>query len=126
MILPALNRGGYTFRTQVLIGLRPGGRKHKIDVVAADRTGREYLISMKWQQTSGTAEQKVPFEVICLTEAIRIEPQYVGAYLVLGGTGWTLRNFYVGRGLDQHLTSAKQVAIVTLETFIAKANQGKL
>jgi len=24
------------------------------------------LISLKWQQSSGTAEQKVPFEVICL------------------------------------------------------------
>jgi len=43
------------------------------------------LISMKWQQVSGTAEQKVPFEVICLIEALKNNGgRYSKAYLVLG------------------------------------------
>lgn len=37
---------------------------------------------MKWQQVSGTAEQKVPFEVICLMEAVATGA-YQKAYLVL-------------------------------------------
>jgi hypothetical protein len=80
---------------------------------------------MKWQQTSGTAEQKVPFEVISLAE-IALSEHYAGAYLVLGGTGWPLRDFYTGGGLERHLVHADKVKIVTLEEFVAKANQGKL
>ena len=74
MVLPALKRGGYSYRKQVLVGSRPGGGRHKVDL-AAEKSGDEFLISMKWQQSSGTAEQKVPFEIICLAEAIRGNPQ---------------------------------------------------
>ena len=80
---------------------------------------------MKWQQVSGTAEQKVPFEIICLLEALDAGP-YAKAYLVLGGEGWTLRNFFVGEGLKKYLAYADKVEIVTLESFVAKANLGKL
>jgi hypothetical protein len=41
-----------------------------LDAVA-EKDERQILISVKWQQVSGTAEQKVPFEVICLVEASR-------------------------------------------------------
>ncbi len=68
IVLPALAQGGYKYRKQVLVGARPGGRDHKIDVLAEDKTGHSYLTSMKWQQVGGTAEQKVPFEVICLID----------------------------------------------------------
>ena len=34
------------------------------------KNGRQFLVSVKWQQVSGTAEQKVPFEVICLVEPV--------------------------------------------------------
>ena len=124
MILPALERGGYTYTTQVNIGTRLGGGRHFVDAIA-ERNGSKWLVSLKWQQTSGTAEQKVPFEVISLAEAL--EPgEYAGSYLVLGGAGWTLRNFYTGGGLKKHLANADKVQIVTLEDFVARANQGKL
>ena len=83
------------------------------------------LLSVKWQQTGGTAEQKVPFEVICLAETIR-SGGYTKAYLVLGGEGWKLRQFYTSGGLAEHLRGASRVEIVTLEGFIARANQGRL
>ncbi len=124
MILPALKRGGYTYVTQQQIGERFGGGKHFVDVVA-EKEGQRYLVSLKWQQVSGTAEQKVPFEVICLAEAIR-EGGFAKAYLVLGGEGWKLRNFYVGGGLKDYLANAEKVDILTLEGFVARANQGKL
>ena len=85
MILPALKRGGYTYVTQQQIGERFGGGKHFVDVVA-EKEGQRYLVSLKWQQVSGTAEQKVPFEVICLAESIR-EGGFAKAYLVLVKVG---------------------------------------
>ena len=124
MVLPSLRRGGYDFKTQVGIGARPGGRAHKVDVIAA-KEGRSWLVSMKWQQVGGTAEQKVPFEVICLADAVS-SGSYEAAYLVLGGSGWTLRDFYTGGGLKTHLPLAEKVRIVTLEDFIGRANQGAL
>jgi hypothetical protein len=70
-------------------------------------------------------EQKVPFEVICLAEAVG-SGEYDGAYLVLGGPGWSLRGFYTGDGLRKHLSNADKVKIVTLEDFAATVNQGRL
>ena len=99
-------------------------RKHKVDAAAA-KDGRQVLISLKWQQVGGTAEQKVPFEVICLTVAVRAD-SYAKAYLVLGGEGWTLRDYYTSGALAEHLRDAESVEIVTLEAFVALANSGRL
>jgi hypothetical protein len=124
MILPALVQGGYTFEKQVLLGRRLGIGRHLVDAVA-EKDGRKILISLKWQQVSGTAEQKVPFEVICLLEALHAG-NHDKAYLVLGGEGWSLRNFYTSGGLKPFLVGADKVDVVTLEGFVGRANQGKL
>ena len=124
MILPALDCGGYDHQEQVPIGDRLGCGRHVIDVVAQKGTD-SFLISVKWQQVSGTAEQKVPFEVICLLDAME-RTTYAKAYLVLGGEGWKLRDFYVGGGLHRFVIGGNRVEIMTLEGFIARANQGKL
>jgi len=124
MVLPALERGGYSYKTQVRIGDRLGGGTHSVDVVA-ERDEVYLLISVKWQQVSGTAEQKVPFEVICLEEALKTG-SYQRAFVVLGGEGWKLRKFYVEGGLNAYLKLSGRVEVVTLEAFIARANMGKL
>ena len=124
MVAPALRLGGYEFRKQVLLGSRPGGRKHNVDAVAT-KGGKSIVGSLKWQQVSGTAEQKVPFEVICLSELV-LTNRCEKAYLVLGGEGWTLRPFYLNGGLSRHLVHAESVSIVTLERFIGLANRGAL
>ena len=124
MILPALDRGGYTWRVQAETGTRPGGRRHQVDAVAT-KDAQDTLVSLKWQQTSGTAEQKVPFEVICLADAIRLK-KADRAFLVLGGDGWTLRDYYVSGALSDHLIHAGLVQVVTLEAFVRLANSGKL
>lgn len=124
MVLPALQRGGYECRRRVEIGRRLGLGRHIVDVVA-ERDADRLLISLKWQQVSGTAEQKVPFEVICLSDALEAG-EYTKAYVVLGGDGWKLRDFYTSGGLARHLTSANLIRIVTLERFIALANRAEL
>lgn len=124
MVLPALQRGGYSFKTQVLVGQRCGGGVQKVDAVA--QCGMDtVLVSLKWQQTSGTAEQKVPFEVMCLADAVRAGHAH-RAYLVLGGDGWKLRDYYTSGRMAEHLVHANLVNVVTLEAFIRIANNGRL
>ena len=124
MVLPALEHGGYSYRVQEKLGKRFGIGSHIVDAVA-EKNEKQILISLKWQQVSGTAEQKVPFEVLCLLEAIENGP-YQKAYLVLGGEGWTLRNFYTSGGLAKYLAYGDRIEILTLEAFVARANSGKL
>lgn len=126
MVVPALRSGGYSHDVQVHIGTRIGGTKHYVDAVA-EKDGCKFLISLKWQQVPGTTEQKVPFEVISLVQAILdTGDEYSKAYIVLGGEGWKLRDFYIGGGLTKYLDYTDTVDIVTLESFIAKANQAVL
>ena len=122
MMPPALKRGGYAIEEQKHVGTRFGTGKHYIDWHVT-KDGKNILISNKWQEVSGTAEQKVPFEVMCLQDAIR-QGKGDRAYLVLGGPGWKLRDFFV-KSLDQYL-AMPNVKVMTLEDFIAKANSGKL
>lgn len=82
MVLPALDQGGYASKVQVHLGQRLGLGKHMVDAVA-EKDGRKILLSVKWQQVSGTAEQKVPFEIICLIEAMEADASYEKAYVVL-------------------------------------------
>jgi len=126
MILPSLTQGGYTHHIGVNIGTRLGGGSHLIDVIA-EKASRLYLISLKWQQVSGTAEQKIPFEVLCLMESIQTnQGKFSKAYLVLGGPGWKLRNFYLSGGLSRYLEHDEYVKLMDLEHFVALANTGRL
>lgn len=125
MVLPALARGGYQTQKQVYIGTRIGGKRHRVDVLAKDAAGNDYIVSMKWQQFSGTAEQKVPFEVISLAQA-NADKKYKGVYLVLGGVGWTLRDYYLSQEFAQHLPAVESIKIMSLEQFVSLANEGGL
>lgn len=62
---------------------------------------------------------------MCLAHEM-LTGRFVGAYLVLGGDGWTLRDFYTTGGLEDHLTHADLVQILTLEAFVGIANRGGL
>jgi hypothetical protein len=124
MVLPALRRCGYTCIEQAPVGCRPGGRQHKVDLLVT-RDDATVLVSVKWQEASGTAEQKVPFEVMCLADALKAGT-YAKAYLVLGGPGWTLRDWFVSGALKGRMVGVENVDVVTLETFVARANQGRL
>ena len=99
-----------------------------IDVLATDGHGRKYLISLKWQQVAGTAEQKVPFEAICLAEAIRTgEGEYHKAYS-RAWRGWLVidGSFIWEAAWMLHLQHSNLVEFRSLESFIALANQGRL
>src|SRR5438309_9368162 len=117
----------YQYKNQVVTGKRLGGHNQKVDVLAWRAQSEQIPISLKWQQTSGTAEQKVPFEILCLADAVhKSRGRFNKAYLVLGGSGWTLREFYVSGQIREYLKDCEVVEIVSLETFVATANQSEL
>jgi hypothetical protein len=133
----ALDRGGYRYDDQVRIGQRPAGGRHNVDRIIYKSGQPPRLVSFKWQSSKGTAEQKVPFEVICLLEAVRGGGGEVGAlfprlpdcdraYLVLGGDGWTLRDWYLRGGLRPYLAYEPQVVLLGLEAFLGRAIRSEL
>ena len=124
MIVPALERGGYQHRTQTIIGTRCGGGTHKVDAVAV-KGDDEIIVSMKWQQTGGTAEQKVPFEVMCLADAVRSR-QAKRAYIGTRRRWLEPARLLHVRGFAEHLIHSEHVKVVTLEAFIRLANNGQL
>lgn len=65
MVLPSLERGGYECTKRTGVERRPAGGKHIVDAIAI-KGKQKVLVSLKWQQVDGTAEQKVPYEVICM------------------------------------------------------------
>jgi hypothetical protein len=77
--------------------------RHFVDVIA-EKDGKRFLVSLKRQQVSGTTEQKVPFEVISLADAVT-KDGFTKAYLVLGGEGWTSRALCTEADLS-HLVAA--------------------
>lgn len=89
--------------------------------------GERFLVWVRWRDRVGEGDETVPFDVICLTKAVLERPEgFARAYLVLGGRGWKLRDFYVSGGLKPHLVHADLVEIVTLEHFLEIANKGAL
>lgn len=120
----ALQHGGFHTMFQQHVGARLGGGKHMVDIVATKGT-QKILVSLKWQQTSGTAEQKVPYEFLCLASALQQDPTMTRAYLVLGGNGWTKRDFFV-QDLTSWVAGTHDVNVIEGNNFIARANTGRL
>ena len=119
----ALQHGGFETHFQRNIGLRPGGGKHIVDILAV-KGNEKVLVSLKWQQSSGTAEQKVPYEFICLAQALSQEPKFTRAYLVLGGNGWTKRDFFIEELSSWIKHRGPHPVIIEGNDFIALANKG--
>ena len=124
MVLPPLARGGYSVRKQVNVGTRLGGGRHMADILAS-KGGRHVLISLKWQQVGGTAEQKVPYEFMCLAHALIENPELDSAYIVIGGTGWTKDSFFLG-DLVNWVNTNEKVRVIRLDDFVARANSGAI
>lgn len=127
-LLPSLLNNGYKTESQADVGPKPNGRKHKIDILVETPDYEKVLVSVKWQQSGGTAEEKIPFEVIKLLYSIeKSDGKYNRAYIVLGGgQGWTLKDWYIKGGLNDYIKNAVDIKIVGLEDFITLCNNKKL
>ena len=91
--LRSKGEGGYECTKRTGVGRRPAGGKHIVGAIAI-KGDQKVIVSLKWQQVGGTAEQKISYEVICMLKALKDnQGTYSKAYVVLGGEGWTMRNF---------------------------------
>lgn len=79
-------------KTQVKIGSKRNGGKHYVDVLLNDRE----LLSLKYQEVKGTAEEKIPFEFMKLQHAID-DYDYDRATIVLAGpdSAWKWKEYYL-------------------------------
>ena len=98
----------------------------------ASEEQRKIYVEADGEQVAGRAVQEAECAIEAdvlnqvLTQAQARFDSVAPHSLVLGGEGWKLRTFYVDGGLKSHLVHADKVDIMTLEAFVARANQGKL
>jgi len=95
---PKCQANRYEKKPRSPIGLTPWGTTHYVDWEIWDGVNpeRRALLSCKYQDSGGTAEEKIPYEVIKLTKAIELDSRFRIAWLVIGGDGWTpgLRTYF--------------------------------
>jgi hypothetical protein len=76
---------------QSAVGEKPGGGVHKVDWELVSRRDRDVrgLVSCKAQSSSGTAEEKLAYEVIKLLHTMKHDSRYRHAWLMMGGDGFS-------------------------------------
>ena len=108
--------------SQATIGIKPGGGKHRVDWEIIDKRdpSKRGLVSCKYQGTSGTAEEKIAYEVIKLLYAMKTDARYKKSWIIMGGEGWSssMREF-----INNHLTDwipamKNKVTILTTDQLI--------
>jgi hypothetical protein len=124
-----LLNNSYAVRKQQIVGSKPGGGRHKVDIVGMRPNGSQFLVSLKWQQTAGSAEEKIPFEVIKLLHTLRENPStFDKAYIVVGGDGFSagLVDFYLSDDFRSYIRDSEKIEILTLNDLMTRANRGAL
>ena len=109
-------------KSQSVIGKKPGGGKHRVywEIYKLDNPNIRGLISCKFQSTSGTAEEKIAYEVINLLHAMKIDSRYVKSLIIMGGDGWSdgIREFTKSE-LSNWIPQMKgKIAIITTDQLI--------
>ena len=85
-------KNGLEAISQTNIGAKPGGGKHRVDWEIIDKKdpNSRGLISCKYQGTSGTAEEKMAYEVIKLLYTMKVDSRYKKSWIIMGGEGWSI------------------------------------
>jgi len=124
MIATALGFNNYSFVKQVYIGQQLFGNRYKADFIVNDK-----IISLKWQQVSGTAEQKLIYEIATLIKIIDGSGgRFTKAYVVYGGNGFSpgALNYMQHNMHVSLLIHGDLVFTESLNDFIACINQHSL
>lgn len=115
-------KNGLTALPQAFVGLKPGGGKHRVDweVYRDDDPDFRGLISCKFQKSSGTAEEKIAYEVIKLLHTMAEDERYKKSWIVMGGDGWSSgMKLFVREDLPKWIPGMKErVNILNTDEFI--------
>lgn len=115
-------KNGLEAISQTNIGTKPGGGKHRVDWEIIDKQDPDSrgLISCKYQGTSGTAEEKMAYEVIKLLYTMKVDPRYKKSWIIMGGEGWSagMREF-IKNHLSEWIPGMRdKVEILTTDQLI--------
>lgn len=102
--------------SQVNVGAKRNGGRHYVDILL----NNEELVSLKFQQVQGTAEEKIPFEVMKLQHAV-IDHGYKSAVIVLAGPdkAWKWKEYYLSDEFQQDMKKVyPDVRIISHQQFV--------
>jgi len=111
-----LEHTNHKVESQVNVGAKRNGGRHYVDILL---NGDE-LVSLKYQRVQGTAEEKIPFEVMKLQHAV-IDHGFKSAVIVLAGPdkAWKWKEYYLS---EEFQTDMKRiypdVRIISHEQFV--------
>ena len=111
------------YQKQVFIGKQLFNNRYKADFVI----GRSIIVSLKWQQVAGTAEQKVIYEIASLIKIIEND-NFKKAYVVIGGNGFSqnAKEYLFNQEHRNILKHGDLVENIGVEDFIARLNNHNL
>ena len=114
----ALEEAGYNVESQVTVGVRPHGGRHVVDIVVNEDEVNDIrtIVSLKYQEVSGTAEEKIPYEEMCLQDACE-RYGYERAIIVLAGPGWAHADAYINGEFNNWMSTPK-VDVMGYDEFV--------
>jgi len=108
---------------QSTVGDKPGGGRHRVDweIFRTTEPNLRGLISCKYQGTSGTAEEKIAYEVIKLLYSMKMDPRYTKSWIIMGGEGWSpgMREFVNFHLVEWIPEMRDKVEILTTDQLIS-------
>jgi len=120
-MVSTLRDAGYNLQTNVVVGRSPDGSQFRAKIAASYGEGPALILSGHSQRRRGTTENKIPWEAISISSAIdSSKDRYSRGYIVLAGSGWTLKDFFVRGGLEQYMKGVDLVKIITLDDFMER------
>ena len=106
---------GHDVQEQENIGLRPTGGAHNTDLIVNGS-----IVSLKYQDVAGTAEEKIPYEQMCLQHAC-FTYGYDCAIIVLAGPGWKHDDAY-RQGVFDEWMHTPNVRVLNFDEFLNQFN----
>jgi hypothetical protein len=108
---------------QSTVGDKPGGGRHRVDweIFRTTEPNLRGLISCKYQGTSGTAEEKIAYEVIKLLYSMKMDSRYKKSWIIMGGEGWSpgMREFVNFHLVEWIPEMRDKVEILTTDQLIS-------
>ena len=111
-VVHTLEEMGLNVTEQDIVGCRPTGGNHVTDVIVNERV----IVSLKYQNVAGTAEEKIPYEQMCLQHACQTYG-YEKALLVLAGPGWKHDKEYID-GCFSEWMNTPNVEVIDYDTLL--------
>lgn len=125
----ALRRAGYWPRSQVSVGDPLDTGCQVIDFAVPDDAGHQLLVSVKGQDSRGTVEEKLVYEVVRLVATLQnpSAERWDGAWVVLCGSGYSPRfkRFLMSDTLRRIVKGSDRIRVVDLNDFHGVLHAGR-